>query len=208
MKNNFVVYHVQLFDEVNIMKKTNEKLMNIFYTGLFLIGFGFLSTQAMAAGVDTDDFIDEAYAKGVAEIEGGKVAVQKSTFPAVQAYAKKMIEDHSAANKDLRSLAIKKNVKLDDDAELMSKTKNYILKQRDGESFDAAYVNNQIEAHQAAIELYKDASSSQDGDVRQLAATSLPKLERHLADAEALVSVIASSSNNIKVDDGKADYDN
>lgn len=190
------------------MQNINEKLMNIFYAGLVLIAFGLLSTKALAAGVDTDDFIEEAYAKGIAEVEAGKMAVQKSIFPAVQSFAKKMIEDHTAANKELRSLAVKKGIKLDEDAEMLSKAKAYILKQREGESFDAAYVNNQIEAHKAAIELYKDASSSKDEDVRQLAATSLPKLEQHLEHAETLVSVIANASNNIKVDDGKADHDN
>ncbi len=189
------------------MKKINEKMMNIFFASLLLITLGISSSQTFALDVDTDDFIDEAYAKGLAEIESGKVAVQKSTFPAVQAYAKKMIEDHTAANKDLRSLAVEKNLKLDDDTAMMAKAKNYILKQREGESFDAAYVNNQIESHKAAIELYKDASSSKDEDVRQLAATSLPKLEQHLADAKTLVSVLANGSKNIKVDDGRADHD-
>lgn len=190
------------------MQNTNEKLMNVIYAGLFLLIFGLLSVQVTAAGVDTDDFIDEASAKGIAEIESGKLALQKSTFPAVKLYAKKMIEDHTAANKDLRALAVKKNADVADDAELTATAKTYVLKQRDGESFDAAYVNNQIDAHKAAIKLYKDASSSKDEDVRQLAATSLPKLEKHLAEAEALVAVIAGSSNNIKVDDGKADHHN
>ena len=189
------------------MQITNAKLTNTFFAGLFSIAFGFLSTQAMAVGVDTDDFIEEASAKGIAEIESGKLAVQKSTFPEVKAFAKKMIEDHAAANKDLRALAVKKNVEVADDAELLSKAKAYVLKQRDGESFDAAYVNNQIDAHKAAIKLFKDASSSTDEDVRRLAATSLPKLEHHLHEAEALVAVIARGSANIKVDDGKADHD-
>jgi putative membrane protein len=42
--------------------------------------------------------------------------------------------------------------------------------------------------------LYKDASSSTDEDVRRLAATSLPRLEQHLQEAEALVTVIARGS--------------
>lgn len=188
------------------MQNANEKLMNVIYAGLFLLVFGLISVQVTAAGVDTDDFIDEASAKGIAEIESGKLALQKSTFPAVKAYAKEMIEDHTAANKELRTLAAKKNVDVADDAELTARAKTYVLKQRDGESFDAAYINNQIDAHKAAIKLYKDASSSKDEDVRQLAATSLPKLEQHLAEAEALVAVIASTSKNIKVDDGKADH--
>lgn len=188
------------------MKISHFKFANTFFAGLFFAAFGLVGAQAFAAGMDADDFIEEASAKGIAEIESGKLAVQKSTFPEVKAFAKKMIEDHAAANKELRALATKKNVKVADEAELMSRAKAYILKQRDGESFDAAYVNNQIDAHKAAIKLYKDASSSTDEDVRRLAATSLPKLEHHLTEAEALVGVLARGSNSIKVDDGKADH--
>jgi putative membrane protein len=189
------------------MKITNLKSINTFLAGLFSMVLGFSSVNTFAADVNADDFIEEASAKGLAEIEAGKLAVQKSTSPEVKTFAKKMIEDHAASNKELRALATKKNVQIADEAELLSKAKAYILKQREGESFDAAYVNNQIDAHRATIKLFKEAAASTDEDVRRLAATSLPKLEHHLQEAEGLVAVIARSNNNIKVDDGKADLD-
>ncbi len=189
------------------MKTTNQKHANFLYVAFFVLLAALLGTSLNAsADVDTDDFIEEASAKGIAEIEAGKLALQKATFPEVKDYARKMITDHATSNKDLRALASKKKLEVADDAELTAKAKTYILEQRDGESFDAAYINNQIDSHKAAIELYKDASSAKDDDVRQLAAISLPKLEQHLAEAEALVTVLASTSSNIKVDDGKADH--
>ncbi|HSC68265.1 MAG TPA: DUF4142 domain-containing protein [Cellvibrio sp.] len=189
------------------MHTNQTKLQQALKAGLLSLVLGFTSTQALAIGVDADDFIEEASAKGVAEIESGKLALEKSTVPEVKAFARKMIEDHASANRDLRALATKKNLEVADEAELLAKAKNYVLKQREGESFDVAYVNNQIDAHKNAIKLFKDASSSTDEDVRRLAATSLPKLEHHLHQAEALVEVIAKANNAIEVEDGKAEVD-
>lgn len=186
---------------------TDAKLTKTISSALFSVALGFAGASAFADGVNADDFIEEASAKGIAEIEAGKLALQKSTVPEVKTFAKKMIENNAATNKELRALATKKNVEVADDAELLSKAKAFVLKQRDGESFDAAYVNNQIDAHKATIKLFKDASSSADEDVRRLAATSLPKLEHHLREAEGLVAVLARDSNNISVGDGKADHD-
>lgn len=187
------------------MRLTELKFMYAFFPLFLLIACNLFYSKALAIGVDTDDFIQEASAKGIAEIELGKIALQNSSVPEVKAFARKMIEDHSAVNKDLRALASKKNMKVADDAELLAKAKNYMLKQREGESFDASYINNQIDAHKASIKLFKDATSSTDEDVRRLAATSLPKLEQHLRDAEALVEVIAQANKNLNE---KLEYSN
>jgi putative membrane protein len=187
------------------MKLTSLKFAKTFFSIALLMAFSLLCAKTMAIGVDADDFIEEASAKGIAVIELGKVAVQKSSLPEVKAFAKKMIEDHSTLNKDLRALASKKNMEMADDAKLMAKAKNYMLRQREGESFDASYINNQIDAHKETIKLFQDASSSTDEDVRRFAATSLPRLEQHLSDAEALVGVIARANKNL---DEKLEYSN
>ena len=185
------------------MKLSNLKFPNTFLSALLFITASLFCANSIAIGVDADKFIEEASAKGIAEIETGKIALEKSSFPEVKAFARKMIEDHASANKDLRELASKKNVEMADDSELLAKAKIYMLKQREGESFDASYINNQIDTHKAAIELFKNASSSTDEDVRRLAATSLPRMEQHLRDAEALVGVVARANKNL---DEKLEY--
>lgn len=187
------------------MKQTNLKFADAFFSVLLFISASLYSVQTMAIGVDTDNFIAEAAAKGIAEIELGKIALQQSSFPEVKVFARKMIEDHASVNKDLRALASKKNVAMADEAELLGKAKNDMLRQREGESFDASYINNQIDAHKATIKLFEDASSSTDEDVRRLAATSLPRLEQHLRAAEALAGVVARANKNL---DGKREYSN
>ena len=53
-------------------------------------------------------FVSEASA-AVAEIEAGKMALEKSTAADVKVFAKQMIDDHGKVNAELRSLAERKN---------------------------------------------------------------------------------------------------
>ncbi|MFN2944613.1 DUF4142 domain-containing protein, partial [Escherichia coli] len=89
----------------------------------------------------------EASAAGVAEIEAGKMALGKSTAADVKVFAKQMIDDHGKVNAELRSLAERKKLEVEDDASLTDKAKATLLDLRDA-SFDPAYANNQVAAHE------------------------------------------------------------
>lgn len=92
-------------------------------------------------------FVSEASATGVAEIEAGKMALEKSTAADVKVFAKQMIDDHGKVNAELRSLAERKKLEVEDDASLTDKAKATLLDLRDA-SFDPAYANNQVAAHE------------------------------------------------------------
>ena len=93
-------------------------------------------------------FVSEASAAGVAEIEAGKMALEKSTAADVKVFAKQMIDDHGKVNAELRSLAERKKLEVEDDASLTDKAKATLLDLRDA-SFDPAYANNQVAAHES-----------------------------------------------------------
>lgn len=157
-----------------------------------LTGVGMVACIGMAAQVfavdeiDADDFVDEASAKGIAEIEAGNLALKKSTSADVKAFAQQMVADHTKANAELAQIAKTKKLEVATDAELKNKAKALILKQRDGESFDEAYANNQVMAHKEAIELFKEGLNTEDADINAYAKATLPKLEHHLQMAQAL----------------------
>jgi putative membrane protein len=136
---------------------------------------------------DASDFVDDASAKGIAEIEGGKLALEKGQSADVKKFAQQMIEEHTATNEKLKALATRKKLEVADDAELMSKAKELILKLREGESFDKAYANNQVVAHEQTIELFrKQSAEGEDAELKALATSTLPKLESHLKMAKEL----------------------
>src|SRR5690606_34702424 len=119
-------------------------------------------------------------------IETARLALQKGQSAEVRQFAQQMINDHTAANNELKQIAQRKNLKVADEAELMNKAKAFILKQRDGESFDEAYANNQVVAHEQTIEVFREGARSQDADIKAFADKTLPKLEKHLQMAREL----------------------
>src|ERR1700712_5110852 len=88
-----------------------------------------LASQGAYAAQD-DDFVEDASAKGVAEVEAGKLAQEKGSSADVKSFADMMIKDHTLANSKLKSIADAKQLKVSDSAQLMDKAKSMILELR------------------------------------------------------------------------------
>lgn len=162
------------------------------FSGALALLFGVAANLAVAA--QGENFVDEASAKGLAEIETAKLALEKGTAEDVKAFAQKMIDDHTRANQKLAEIAGQnEDLQLSDEATLMDKAKAMILKLRDGESFDQAYANNQVVAHEQTIELFRNyAEQGDNADLKAFAQSTLPKLEQHLQEAKQLAATHSS----------------
>lgn len=157
-----------------------------FYAAALALSVSLASHGALAA---SDDFVEDASAKGVAEVEAGKLALEKGTAADVKTFADMMVKDHTAANQKLKALADKKNIDVSDDAELLDKAKAMILELRSAKSFDQAYANNQVKAHEATIEIFEDEiKNGEDAELKAFATETLPKLKAHLVEAKKLAA--------------------
>lgn len=164
-------------------------IKNLFTKSALVCILGATSSLAFALDkIDADDFVDEVSAKGIAEVESAKLALEKSSSADVQSFAQKMITDHGSANMQLAGIAARKNLEVADEAELTNKAKKFILEQRDGQSFDEAYANNQVDAHKDTIKLFERAAVSDDAEIAAFAKQTLPKLKQHLQMAETLAA--------------------
>lgn len=150
------------------------------------------SSMGMAFAATSNDFVDTAAAGGIAEIETSKLAVEKSSSADIKAFANMMITDHSKANDELAAIAKKNDIEVPDSTTLVKQAKEKILDMRD-ESFDAAYANNQVKAHEETIELFKKQANTVTDDkvkgatdLKGFAQKMLPALEKHLAAAKQL----------------------
>lgn len=149
----------------------------------FVLVAGSIST-AMAA--TSNSFVDNAAEGGITEIEAGKLALQKSSSADVKTFAQHMVTEHTKANQELATVAKKLDIEVPDDAALTDKAKKAILEMRD-ESFDEAYANNQVAAHEKTVELFKKESTSSDNaELKAFATKTLPTLEAHLKAAKDL----------------------
>ncbi len=86
------------------MTKTTKTI----FSGAFALLVGMAANMAFAA--EGENFVDEASAKGIAEIETAKMALDKGTSQDVKQFAQKMIDDHTKANQELAQLAQQKDL--------------------------------------------------------------------------------------------------
>ncbi|QAY86601.1 putative membrane protein [Pseudomonas arsenicoxydans] len=150
------------------------------------------SSMGVAFAATSNDFVDDAAAGGIAEVETSKLALEKSSSADVKAFANMMITDHTKANEELAALAKKNDIKVPDDTTLVKQAKEKILDMRD-ESFDAAYANNQVKAHEETIARFKKEADTVTDDkvkgateLKGFAQKMLPALEKHLEMAKKL----------------------
>ena len=150
------------------------------------------TSMGTAFAATSNDFVDSAAAGGIAEVETSRLALEKSSSADIKAFANMMITDHSKANDELAALAKKHDIEVPDNTTLVKQAKEKILDLRD-ESFDAAYANNQVKAHEDTIELFKKEANTVTDDkvkgateLKGFAQKMLPALEKHLEMAKKL----------------------
>ena len=123
-------------------------------------------------------FIEKAMRGGLLEIKAAQLAQSNAADESVKKYAQQLINDHTAANKELSDLAGRKGVSL---ADLDRDDHNFkSLSKKTGADFDKAYVDHAVKDHKEDIELFEKASrKSEDPDVAAYAARQLSVLHQH-----------------------------
>ncbi len=164
-------------------------------TCALLIGFTFTvcaqSTSRgephMVANASDSMFMTHAAADGMAEIQMGQMAVQKSSDPKVKELAQRIVDDHTAANAKLRTLAQQKQVTLPTAPMKEAQDKAATMNSMDGAKFDQAWAAAMVDDHQKGVKMFsEEATRTQDADVQTFAKATLPTLKTHLKMAQQL----------------------
>ena len=132
---------------------------------------------------------------GMAEVELGRLASDKASSSQVKEFAKKMVDDHSKANDELKSIASTKNITLPTDTDAKHKAAIDRLSKLSGEAFDRAFAQDMLSDHKKAVSAFRNESKSgKDPEVKAFAAKTLPTLEGHLKEAEDLNKSVVGTS--------------
>ena len=153
-----------------------------------------LSGAAVAQGSTkpTDPQIAHiAYTAGVIDITAAKQAIAKSKNKAVVAFARDMVRDHEAVNKQALDLVGKLKVTPEDNDTSKALSKQAVDKQAelaklDGAAYDKAYVANEVSYHKAvngALETLLIPSAT-NAELKGLLQTGLKIFQGHLQHAE------------------------
>lgn len=161
----------------------------------------FTASQAASHRLSAQDrnFIVEAAQGGTTEVQLGQLAVSKRDGRRVQQFGQRMIQDHSAANNKLMTVAASVGMRLPTDPRRAMGAKGRAdyarLAPLHGDHFARAYMANQVRAHIQTIALFRrEARYGHNPMVRQFARNTLPTLEDHLAMAEPLYAMVTGRS--------------
>ena len=144
------------------------------------------STNAVATGgiaVDEADakFTTQAAVGGMAEVELGKLALEKSSNPQVKEFATMMVKDHGMANTELTAIAKQKNITLPSTVDDEHKKKMDDLSKKTGADFDKAYVDAMVSDHKSTLKLMEDElRDAKDADLKAFATKTAPIVQSHL----------------------------
>ena len=150
-----------------------------------------LATLALAGcgAPSTPDFVQKAAMSDMYEVQAGKLAAEKGQSDVVKQFGQQMVDAHTKTTEELTGIVKSKNIKVDLPAKLDAKHQKLIddLNSASAQGFDKTYANQQVDAHQEAVDLFKKyASSGDDADVKQFAEKTLPTIEHHLDEAKKL----------------------
>jgi len=153
------------------------------------------SKKAGTAGRAADQsFVMDAANGGMAEVELGKLAVQKASNDDVKKFGQRMVDDHTKANDDLKAVAASKNITLPKDTDAQHKALVDRLSKLSGPAFDRAYLSEMLKDHRKDVnDFKKEASSGRDPEVKAFASKTLPTLEEHLSIAQSTDKVVGTT---------------
>ena len=140
-----------------------------------------LAAKGLLAATD-EDFIKHAARANAIEIQAGKLAMSKTTNAEVRAFAETLVNDHTAAAKELAQWATKKNVVLKDDdpAVKIKLDKHKWLDTKTGADFDRQFVEAMISDHSDAVMLFSfESRNTKDPALKKFADDTLPAIRAH-----------------------------
>jgi putative membrane protein len=130
---------------------------------------------------------------GRAEVDLGKLAQSKGEG-AVQAFGKRMVEDHTRANDKLKSLASSIKAEIPADVDDEHKKIRADLEKRSGAEFALAYLQAQVADHQRTVQLLEwEIDQGQHDGLRKYAMDTLPVVMDHLAQAKRELMAMSAS---------------
>jgi putative membrane protein len=133
--------------------------------------------------------LDEANA---ADSSAGAIAVTKGTSSEVREFARRMMRDHHQLRVQGLDLAKKLNVTpaapSDDPVQSMAQSEtNTLNTTAKGKDFDKAYIDAEVDAHKAVLDLAtKAAGQTQNTELKNLIQKAAPVIQGHLDKAESI----------------------
>lgn len=149
---------------------------------------GAMGAQAESLAKSDQTILKHLAQANIAEIETGKIALQKSQNNDVKTFAQQMIDDHTKGLQAVQAVAQNKGVTLPTQPDAQHKAMAKKLEKLSGDAFDRAYAAEAGVSDHKKTHAYvqKVQSEAKDADVKALAAKLEPTVAQHLSHVETL----------------------
>ena len=141
-------------------------------------------------------FVNDLVIANMAEVELGKLAVERGANTEVKKFGQMMIDDHTKAGDKLKSVASAQNIPVPTDLDDKHRDLRDKLAKLSGSAFDREYVAAMVEGHEGVagklesrVDSAKLAARSDNVvtmAVNEWAAEAYPVVQKHLEAAKAL----------------------
>lgn len=159
-----------------------------------------LAALAQGAGPTDPQIAHIVVTANQVDIDAGKFAKGKTRNKDVKAFARQMVTDHTAVNRQATDLAGKLKVKPEANATSESLKKGgdeniASLKKLKGAAFDKAYVDHEVDYHQQVLDAIDKtlAPSAKNEELKALIVKVRPAIAAHLEHAKHLQSQLGKS---------------
>jgi putative membrane protein len=159
-------------------------------------------------------FAQKAAQENMAEVKLGRLAEQKGTTPAVRDFGRRMVQDHSKNDAELKELASRENLPLPTQIKESDESTYEHLSTLSGKAFDRAYSRAIVQDHMKDLaEFQGEAKDAQNQAIKDYAVQTVPVLQSHLDEArqmeeavqsEAATPTVTSANRNDGNDPGKS----
>ena len=151
------------------------------------------TTQTAAATPTDAEIAATVVAANDTDIENGKLALEKSKNADVKQFANEMVAAHTQLNQQGSALLAKLNVTPADNPTSTSiktggESTRSTLKGLSGADFDKAYVNAEVDLHQAVLDQLDNTliPSAQNAELKSMLEQARPTISAHLDHAKSL----------------------
>jgi putative membrane protein len=176
----------------------NETLAKVFYVagvttfGTFLTCWAVLAhqqntqtaernTSGQGMQMSDEQFAKKAAQANMAEVKLGQLAEEKAQSEQVKSLGRRMVEDHTKANDQLKEAAMRENINLPSNFSPKEEQMYDQLSKLSGPEFDKAYTKDMVKEHEKDIaEFRQEANGGRKDPIKSWAAETLPVLETHL----------------------------
>ena len=155
-------------------------------------GAGLSATGSRAEALTAAEFARMAAMSDMFEMESSRLVEQRSQNAQVKQFAQMMIRDHQKTTTELKGMlpqlqgvsAAQMPTSLDQQHQALLQQ----LQGAQGAQFDRVYVQQQVQAHQQAVDLFGNyARAGDNAQLKQWASQTLPALQQHLQQAQQLL---------------------